>query len=117
MGLGWIVLAVMVWAKVKGFGDGRTGCAAEPKPEGFGPNQPGPSGFRAAGAHFVGPLGRCITSTCATLRVDRLAARETELIQPDPMLLTLSHLFCMLDMAGLGAAHQQADLLERRFGA
>jgi hypothetical protein len=39
-------------------------------------------GFRAAGAHFVGSLGRCPTSTFATLRVDRLAVRETELF-PD----------------------------------
>ena len=77
----------MVWDKVEGFGEGRTGGAAEPKPEGFGPNQPGPLGFRTADVHFVGPLGRCSTSTFATLRVDRLAVRETELIQSSRMLL------------------------------
>ena len=78
----------MVWDKVEGFGEGRTGGAAEPKPEGFGPNQPGPLGFRAADAHFVVSLGRCTTSTFATLRVDRLAARETELIRPNLILLS-----------------------------
>jgi hypothetical protein len=77
----------MVWVKVEGFGEGRTGGAAEPKPEGFGPNQPGPSGFRAADAHFVGSLGRSPATAFATLRVDRLAARETELIQSNRMLL------------------------------
>ena len=40
--------------------------------------QPGPLGFRAAGTHFVGPLGRTTGTTFATLRVDRLTARETE---------------------------------------
>ena len=89
MRLGLVVLPVMVWGKVEGFGDGRTGCAAEPKPEGFGPNQPGPSGFRTAAAHFVGPLGRCTTSTFATLRVDRLAVRETELTEPNLISLLL----------------------------
>ena len=77
----------MVWVKVEGFGEGRTVRTAEPKPEGFGPNQPGPPGFRAADAHFVGSLGRCTTSTFATLRVDRLAARETELIKSNLILL------------------------------
>jgi hypothetical protein len=77
----------MVWDKVEGFGDGRTFRTVESKPEGFGPNQPGPSGFRAADAHFVGSLGRCTTSTFATFRVDRLAVRETELIQSSRILL------------------------------
>ena len=40
--------------------------------------QPGPLGFRAVGAHFVGSLGRTTGTTFATLRVDRLTARETE---------------------------------------
>jgi hypothetical protein len=68
----------MVWVKVEGFGEDRAGGTVEPKPEGFGPNQPGPSGFRAAGVHFVGSLGRTTGTTFATLRVDRLATRETE---------------------------------------
>jgi hypothetical protein len=42
---------------------------------------------RAAAAHFVGPLGRWTPSTFATLRVDRLAARETELTAPNLILL------------------------------
>ena len=87
MRLGLIILPAMVWGKVEGFGEGRTFRTAEPKPEGFGPNQPGPSGFRAADAHFVGSLGRCTTSTFATLRVDRLVARETELIKSNLILL------------------------------
>ena len=41
---------------------------------------------RAAAAHFVGPLGRWTPSTFATLRVDRLAARETELTTPNLIL-------------------------------
>ena len=83
MRLGLVVLPEGICGKVEGFGDGRTGCAAEPKPEGFDANSPGPSGFRATGAHFVGSLGRCTTSTFATLRVDRLAVRETELTEPN----------------------------------
>ena len=68
----------MAWAKIEDFVEGRTGCPAETKTEGFGPNQPGPSGLRLADAHFVGPLGRCTTSTFASFLVDRLAKRETE---------------------------------------
>ena len=68
----------MVWVKVEGFGEGRTGGTAEPKPDGFGPNRPGPPGFRAAGAHGVGSLGRTTGTTFATLLVDRRAVRETE---------------------------------------
>jgi hypothetical protein len=68
----------MVWDKVEDFGEERTGGAVETKADGFGPNRPGPSGLPAAGAHFVGLLGRCTTSTLATLRVDHLAARQTE---------------------------------------
>jgi len=115
MRLDWIVLPETVWDKVEGFGEGRTGGAAKPNPEGFAPNRPGPpaeprfsrtgtsstgrvawllvcekqtngQGFRADD-HFVGPLGRCTTSTFATLRVDRLAARETELIPSERPLL------------------------------
>jgi hypothetical protein len=47
-----------MWAKVEGFGEGRAVRTVEPKPEGFGPNSPGPSGFRAADARFVEPVGR-----------------------------------------------------------
>jgi hypothetical protein len=36
----------MVWAKVEDFGAGRTVGADKTKAEGFGPNQPGPSGLR-----------------------------------------------------------------------
>jgi len=74
-----VVLPVMVWDKVEVSGDGRTGGTAEPEPEGFDPNQPGPSGFHLAGAHFVGSLGRSSATAIATLRVDRLAKCETEL--------------------------------------
>jgi hypothetical protein len=48
----------MVWGKVEDFGEERTGGAVEVKADGFGPNRPGPSGLPAAGAHFVGLLGR-----------------------------------------------------------
>jgi len=68
----------MIWAKVEGFGDGRAGGPAETKADGFGPNRPGPSGLRLAGAHGVRPLGRCPASTFATFLVDRLAKRQTE---------------------------------------
>src|SRR5262245_48061757 len=82
-----VVLPERICGKVEGFGDGRTGGTAEPGPEGFDANSPGPpvdtrfcetgpsrpagidlllvcrrqtngQGFRAADAHFVGPLGR-----------------------------------------------------------
>ena len=78
-----VVLPEDICGKVEGFGDGRTGSTAEPKPEGFDANAPGPSGFRSAGAHFVGSLGRTAGTTFATLRVDRLAVRETELTIPN----------------------------------
>jgi len=84
---GSIVLPKGICGKVEGFGEGRTGGAAEPKPEGFGANAPGPLGFRAAGARRVGSLGRCPTSTFASLLADRRSARETELIEPDLILL------------------------------
>jgi hypothetical protein len=58
MRLGVVVLPEGICGKVEGFGDGRTGGTAEPEPEGFDANSPGPLGFRAADAHFVGPLGR-----------------------------------------------------------
>jgi hypothetical protein len=82
MFLSEIVLPAGICGKVEGFGEGRSGTTSEPDTEGFAANSPGPLGFRAAGAHFVGPLGRCPTSAFAALRVDRLAARETELF-PD----------------------------------
>jgi hypothetical protein len=53
-----VILPERIWAKVEGFGADRTGGAVKPKPEGFGPNAPGPSGFRAAGDRFVEPLDR-----------------------------------------------------------
>ena len=76
-----IVLPARICGKVEGFGDGRTGSTSEPKSEGFATNSPGPSGFRAAGAHFVGSLGRTAGTPFATLRVGRHAVRETELMQ------------------------------------
>ena len=88
MRLGSIVLPEGICGKAEGFGEGRSGTTSEPKPEGFDANSPGPLGFRAADDHFVGSLGRCTTSTFATLRVDRLAARETELIRPNLILLS-----------------------------
>ena len=92
---------------VEGFGEVRAGGPDEMGTEGFGPNQPGPpiepgsanrdefdrqkisarrfansqidgQGFRVADARFVEPLGRCATSTFASLLPDRLAQRETE---------------------------------------
>jgi hypothetical protein len=78
--LSCIVLPAEICGKVEGFGEGRTGSTSEPKPEGFDANSPGPPGFRAAGAHFVGSLGRTSGTTFATLRVDRHAVRETELM-------------------------------------
>jgi len=82
-----VILPEQVWTKVEGFGEVDVVHRPMPKPEGFGPNMPGRSGFRAAGAHFVGSLGRCTTSTSATLRVDRLAVRETELTKASLILL------------------------------
>jgi hypothetical protein len=49
------------------------------KPEGFGPNSPGPSGFRLAANHFVRRLRPMNHIDLATFRVDCLAIRETEL--------------------------------------
>jgi len=48
----------MVWDKVEDFVEGRTGGPAETEAEGFGPNQPGPSGLRLADTHVVGLLDR-----------------------------------------------------------
>ena len=116
MRLGQVILPVVVWDKVEGFGDGRSGTTSEPKPEGFGPTPPGPpveprfcetgqvrpaglvclsiceqqidgQGFRATGAHFVGSLGRTAGTAIASLRADRLVARETELTGPNLILL------------------------------
>src|SRR5262245_37798682 len=58
MRLGVVVLPAGICGKVEGVGDGRTSGTAEAEPEGFEANSPGPPGFRAAAAHFVGPLGR-----------------------------------------------------------
>ena len=87
MRLGVVILPAGICGKVEGFGDGRTGGTAEPEPEGFDANSPGPPvdprfcetgqgrsagfdcllvtggktnglGFRATAARFVGPLGR-----------------------------------------------------------
>ncbi|MBZ9601864.1 hypothetical protein [Phyllobacterium chamaecytisi] len=49
-----------------------------PKPEGFGPNSPGPSGFRLAHTHFVRRLRPMNHIGLATFRVDCLAIRKTE---------------------------------------
>ncbi len=87
MRLGSVVLPAMVWAKGKDFAAVVPIGTARAKAEGFDPNRPGPSGFRAADAHFVGPLGRSPTTAFATLRVDRLAVRETELTEPNLILL------------------------------
>jgi len=40
--LGMVVLPAVICGKVEGFGDGRTGGTAEPEPEGFDANSPGP---------------------------------------------------------------------------
>jgi hypothetical protein len=87
MWLDLIVLPAEICGKVEGFGEERSVTTSKPKPEGFDANSLGPSGFRAAGAHFVGSLGRTAGTTFASLRVDRLADRETELIQSSHMLL------------------------------
>jgi hypothetical protein len=52
-----------------------------PKPEGFGPNSPGPLGFRLADNHFVRRRRTMERIDLATFRVDCLAIRETELYQ------------------------------------
>src|SRR5262245_56177535 len=111
-----VVLPEGICGKVEGFGDGRSGGTAEPEPEGFDANSPGPpvaprfcetgqgqpagfdcllvcqrqtngQGFRAADAHLSGRSADGTPSTFATLRVDRLAARETELTGLDLILL------------------------------
>ena len=80
------VLPEGIGGKVEGFVAGRTGCTAKTKAEGFAPNPPGPSGFRAAGARCVEPLARTTGTNFALLLAangaDRLTARETELF-PD----------------------------------
>jgi hypothetical protein len=38
---GWAILPELVRGKVEGFGEGRTGSTAEPKPEGFDTNRAG----------------------------------------------------------------------------
>jgi hypothetical protein len=68
----------MAWAKIEDFGEGRTGCPAETKAEGFGPNRPGPPGLRLAGGHVVSLLGRATSPTFAPFLVDRHAKRQTE---------------------------------------
>jgi hypothetical protein len=87
IGLECIVLPEEICGKVEGFGEGRSGTTSEPNTEGFGANSPGPSGFRSAGAHVVGSLGRTAGTAFATLRVDRLAGRETELMQSNPIMV------------------------------
>ena len=112
MRLGEVILPEQVWAKIKGFGEGRIGHTAEPKPAGIGPNMPGPPvaphsgrnadkddrrriirlsicerqidglGFRPADARFVRRLARCPASRCAAFLADRFAGRETELTTP-----------------------------------
>ena len=84
---GLIVLPEGIRVKVEGFGEGRGGATVEPKTEGFAPNSPGPPGFRAAGAHGVGSLGRSHATAIASLLVDRPPARETEPIKPGLSLL------------------------------
>jgi hypothetical protein len=83
MKLGVVILPAMVWDTVEGFVAGRTGGTDKTKTDGFGPNQPGPSGLRLAGARFVGLLGRSPASTFTTLLPDRLARRQTELTAPN----------------------------------
>ena len=68
----------MVWDKVEGFGEVRAGGPDETKPDGFVPNQPGPSGLRLADAHIVRPLARATSPICTSFLVDRLAKRQTE---------------------------------------
>ena len=63
----------MVWDKAEGLGAVALVARPSPKPDGFGPNQPGPSGFRPAGARGVGLLGRTTGTTCTTLLADRHA--------------------------------------------
>lgn len=36
-----VILQVMVWDKVEGSGEGRSGATTEPESEGFGSSQPG----------------------------------------------------------------------------
>ena len=77
-----VILPAGICGKVEGFGDGRTGGTAEPEPEGFDANSPGPSGFQAAVARFVRPLDRSPATTFASFLAVRLADRETELTIP-----------------------------------
>jgi hypothetical protein len=59
----------------------------KPKPEEFGPNSPGPSGFRLAANHLSGGFVRWGRIGPATFLVDCLAFRETELVQYDQISL------------------------------
>ena len=77
-----VILPAGICGKVEGFGDSRTGGTAEPEPDGFEANSPGPLGFRAAVAHFVRSLGRSPATTFASFLAVRLADRETELTIP-----------------------------------
>jgi hypothetical protein len=88
MRLGVAVLPVGICGMVEGFGTGRTGGTAEPKPEGFDANSHRPLGFLARRPPTLSARSDDGTpSTFATLRVDRLAARETELTAPNLILL------------------------------
>ena len=87
MRLGVVVLPEGICGKVEGFGDGRTGGTAEPEPEGFGANSPGLWVSVRRTPTLSGRSADGTPSTVATLRVDRLAARETELTIPNLILL------------------------------
>jgi hypothetical protein len=66
MGSGLIILPEGICGKVEEFGEGRTTSTAETTPDGFDANSPGPSGFRVADAHGVGPLARTDCTSSAS---------------------------------------------------
>ncbi len=84
MRLGSIVLPAMVWAKGEDFAAVVFIGTAKAKAEGFGPNRPGPSGFRTAG----GPLGRSPATAFATPSV-RIASPPVKQKLTDPNLTLL----------------------------
>jgi hypothetical protein len=86
MRLGVVVLPAGICGKVEGFGDGRTGGMAE-SPKDLPQIHPALRVSVRRTPTLSARSADGTPSTFATLRVDRLAARETELTIPNLILL------------------------------
>ena len=87
MRLAWIILPEGIRAKVEGFGAVVLVARPSPKTEGFGPNSPGPKGSRWRTPALSGGSPDEPHRAFAAFLADRLAIGETELIQPNRILL------------------------------